>query len=68
MLYHKSMLVSLVIPLLNNVSYLVLDFDVFMQHAAQFVVVSIPLKRLLSALLKEPLPVLCGAELICSPR
>lgn len=68
MLYYKSMLVSLVISLLNKISYLMLDFDVFMQHAAQFVVVSIPLKRLLSALLEEPLPVLCGAELICSPR
>lgn len=68
MLYYKSMLVSLVTPLLNKISYLMLDFDVFMQHAAQFVVVSIPLKRLLSALLEEPFPVLCGAELICSPR
>lgn len=45
-----------------------LDFDVFVQYAAEFVVVSIPLKRFLSALLKESLPILCGAELHGSPR
>lgn len=54
--------------LLNKVFYLMLDFDVFMQHAAEFVVVSIPLKSFVSALLKESLPVLCGAELLGSAR
>lgn len=54
--------------LLNKVSHLMLDFDVFVQYAAQFVVVSIPLKRLLSALLKEAFPILGGAELFGCAR
>lgn len=45
-----------------KVSYLVLDFYVFVQHAAEFVVVSIPLKRLLPALLEEPFPILRRAK------
>lgn len=48
--------------------YLILHFDVFVQDAAQFVVVSIPLKGLLPSLLEEPLPVLRGAELLRSAR
>lgn len=54
--------------LVNDESYLMLDFDVFVQNAAQFVIVSIPFKRLLSAFLKELLPILCRAELHCSAR
>lgn len=52
----------------NSTSHLMLDLDVFVQHAAQFVVISIPLKRLFPSLLKEPLPVLRGAELLGSSR
>lgn len=39
-----------------------LDFYVFVQHAAEFVVVSIPLERFLSPLLEEPFPILRRAK------
>lgn len=50
------------------VLYLVLDFDVFVEYAAEFVVISIPLKRLVSAFLKESFPIVCRAKLFRSAR
>lgn len=51
-----------------SVSYLMLDLDVFVQDAAEFVVVSVPLERLLSTLLKETFPILRGAKVFSSAR
>lgn len=48
--------------------YLMLDFDVFVEYATEFVVISIPLKRLVSAFFKESFPIVCRAELFRSAR
>lgn len=53
---------------LNIVSYLMLDLDVFVQDAAEFIVVSVPLERLLSTLLKEAFPILRGAKVFSGAR
>lgn len=53
---------------LSSVSCLMLDLDVFVQDAAEFVVVSVPLERLLSPLLKEAFPILRGAKVFSSAR
>lgn len=60
----------IVVSLYNDLYgiYLMLDFDIFVEYAAEFVVISIPLKSLVSTLLKESFPILCRAEFLRSAR